>query len=59
MPNFGSRLTPSAVELLVSYLTAPYLRIPLILNFFATPEHIHALGIERLQIVIDGNYYKN
>lgn len=58
LPDFEGKLTQSSVELLVSYLTAPYLRIPLILNFFATPEHIHALGVERLQTVIDGALFE-
>lgn len=40
---FPGKLGPQAVELLATYLTAPYLRIPLILNFFATPEHLQVL----------------
>jgi len=51
LPSFGGRLSQSAVELLVSYLTAPYIRIPLILNFFATPEHINALGVKEIQVL--------
>ena len=58
MPSFNGKLSASAAELLISYLTAPYLRIPLILNFFASPEHIHALGQERLQTVVDGALFE-
>lgn len=48
------KLSQSNVELLVSYLTAPYLRIPLVLHFFASPENINALGLPILQDVLDG-----
>ena len=57
-PDFNKKLTQSACELLVSYLTAPYIRIPLILQFFARPEHIHALGQRTIQIVVDGALFE-
>jgi hypothetical protein len=38
----------------VSYLTAPYLRIPLVLAFFGQQERINALGSERLRALVDG-----
>ena len=44
LPSFGGKLGPQDVELLASYLTAPYLRIPLVLNFFATPEHLQVMS---------------
>ena len=98
MPTFNGKLSQSASELLISYLTAPYpslyflfsppsctpspsllspfpslppiffcfffvlvfvltvttyLRIPLVLNFFACSEHIHALSQVKLQNVLD------
>ena len=58
LPSFDGKLSPSSSELLVSYLTAPYLRIPLILHFFASPEHIHALGVRQLQMVVDGALFE-
>jgi len=48
LPTWG-KLTQSASELLISYLTAPYLRVPLVLDLFARPEHIHALSVSELQ----------
>jgi hypothetical protein len=42
------------VSVCFSYLTAPYLRIPLILSFFAQQERINALGSERLRALLDG-----
>eukprot|EP01079_Euglenida_sp_SAG-EU17-18_P001238 gene1238-418_t len=40
-------------ELLLSYLTVPYLRIPLILTFFATEDRIHSLRSKNLQQVVE------
>jgi len=34
LPNFGGRLKASLSELLITYLTARYVRIPLVLSFF-------------------------
>jgi hypothetical protein len=48
LPTFGGKLGPQAVELLATYLTAPYLRIPLVLNFFATPEHLQVQYLSSL-----------
>ena len=39
-------------ELLLTYLTAPYIRIPLVLNFFTKPGRIR-VGILEIQAVID------
>lgn len=46
-------MSQSSSEIFLSYLTVPYLRIPLVLNFFAKPEHISALGILDIQSIID------
>ena len=43
LENFGGVLSPSESETLFSILTVPYLRIPMILAFFATEERVHAL----------------
>lgn len=53
MPTFNDKLTQSASELLVTYLTAPYLRIPLVLHFFSNHDHIKALSMYELQCVVD------
>lgn len=50
LPSFENRISQGSSELLVTYLTAPYLRIPLLLNYFASPEHIRLLGVRRLQV---------
>lgn len=54
LPDFGGRITQRNSELLVSYLTAPYLRIPLILSFFAHQERLNSLGSEKLRALVDG-----
>jgi len=53
LPTFEGRISPRQTELLLQYLTVPYLRIPLVLQFFACQEHIAALGCEQLQEVLD------
>ena len=39
MPALGQH----DAELLLSYLTVPYLRVPLVVSFFATDDRIHSL----------------
>eukprot|EP00854_Cymbomonas_tetramitiformis_P001789 gene1789-2455_t len=53
MPDFGGRLRAQDAELLLQYLTAPYLRVPLVLGFFASPERVLALQAPQLQAVLD------
>ena len=53
LPSFDGRLTQSNSELLLSYLTVPYIRIPLVLNFFASPENLSALCSPTIQRVFD------
>ena len=51
-------------ELLLSYLTVPYMRIPLILTFFASEDRIHKLSSLTLRTILDsvlfepGNYLR-
>jgi hypothetical protein len=54
LPTFGGRVNQRNSELLLSYLTAPYLRLPLVLSFFATQERLNALGSEQLRALLDG-----
>ena len=53
LPDFDGRLAPRACELLVQYLTAPYLRVPLVLQFFADQMRVMALSSAELQSVLD------
>ena len=49
LPTFDGLLRPSESELLLTYLTAPYLRIPLALRHFADPQRVRALGHRDIQ----------
>jgi hypothetical protein len=53
LPSFKDCLGQQDCELLLSYLTVPYLRIPLVLSLFATEDRVHSLRSEELQIVVD------
>lgn len=46
--NFGQVLNQRDSELLISYLTVPYMRIPLLLTFFGSDDRIHKL--QRLRV---------
>lgn len=57
LPNFedkyGQVLNQRDSELLISYLTVPYMRIPLILTFFASDDRIHKLRSVHLRQIFD------
>ena len=60
LPDFGEENNPSAkalgqhdAELLLSYLSVPYLRVPLVTSFFASEDRIHLLQMPKLQALLD------
>ena len=57
LPNFGGDcgavLNQRDSELLISYMTVPYLRLPLILTFFASEDRIHKLQSPELRLILD------
>ena len=53
LPTFDGKLSQSSTELLISFLTVPYIRIPLVINFFASPENINALSHPDMQRLLD------
>lgn len=53
LPDFDGMLNARDCELLVTYLTAPYLRIPLLLRFFADHARLRALTSQDLRDVFD------
>lgn len=53
LPTFNDSLNQPDSELLMSYLTVPYLRVPLIAKFFASNDRIHSLKEQQLQYVLD------
>lgn len=48
LPDFEGTLGQRDSELLISYLTVPYIRIPLILNFFASEDRVYSLKAKSL-----------
>lgn len=53
LPDFGGHLNGRDAELMLSYLTAPYVRMPLLLRFFADHARLRALASSELRDVLD------
>eukprot|EP01062_Namystynia_karyoxenos_P055818 TRINITY_DN4684_c0_g1_i2.p1 TRINITY_DN4684_c0_g1~~TRINITY_DN4684_c0_g1_i2.p1 ORF type:complete len:1593 (+),score=435.58 TRINITY_DN4684_c0_g1_i2:1751-6529(+) len=58
VPTFGGALRPSDSELLLCLLTVPYIRIPLVLAFFADRDRTPALAFKEVQGVVDGALFE-
>ncbi|CAM9378337.1 unnamed protein product [Chrysoparadoxa australica] len=58
LPDFGGSLPARDVELLLQYLTVPYLRVPLLLQFFADPVRLQSLWSDALQEVLDAALFE-
>jgi len=53
LPSFDDAIGQRDSELLISYLTVPYIRLPLVMTFFSTEDRIHSLKSKKLQDVLD------
>ena len=53
LPTFSGRVSPSDAEHLLQLLTVPYLRLPLLLAFFAPQHRVTALAEPALQAMLD------
>jgi len=60
LPTFGHVLSPSDSERFLQFLTAPYIRIPLVLDFFANgdPGRLSALKTKSLQMIVDAALFE-
>ena len=58
LPDFNGTLRAADSELLLQYLTAPYLRVPLLLRFFSQASHTAALAHPELQDVLDAAVFE-
>ena len=58
LPDFDNSLGAKDVELMLSYLLAPYMRIPLLLNFFSSEGRLKALRTRELQEVLDAALFE-
>eukprot|EP01065_Artemidia_motanka_P043555 TRINITY_DN6056_c0_g2_i1.p1 TRINITY_DN6056_c0_g2~~TRINITY_DN6056_c0_g2_i1.p1 ORF type:complete len:3869 (+),score=962.49 TRINITY_DN6056_c0_g2_i1:109-11715(+) len=57
-PSFGGSLNEQDSEDLLTYLTAPAVRIPLVLAFFTNHDRVHALGCPEVQRVVDATLFE-
>uniref|UniRef100_A0A6S8D826 ubiquitinyl hydrolase 1 n=1 Tax=Aureoumbra lagunensis TaxID=44058 RepID=A0A6S8D826_9STRA len=53
-PALGQR----DAELLLSYMTVPYIRLPLVLTFFASDDRVHKLESPALRGVLDAVFFE-
>ena len=53
LPSFSGRVSPADAEYLLQLLTVPYLRLPLLLAFFAPQHRVTALAEPSLQAMLD------
>lgn len=51
--KFGQILNQRDSELLISYLTVPYMRLPLLITFFSSEDRIHKLQCAELRQILD------
>ena len=58
LPSFDGALRPAESELLLQYLTVPYLRIPLLLAFFSPQHRVILLGEPTLQEMLDASLFE-
>lgn len=54
LPDFDGRLCQRDAELLIQYLTVPYLRIPLVIRFLSQGGRLQALGSLQVRTILDG-----
>jgi hypothetical protein len=58
LPDFRGNLRAADAELLLQALLHPYLRVPLVLRFFAEPSRTAALACTELQDVLDAALFE-
>ena len=58
LPDFDGLLRASDAEMLLQTLLVPYLRVPLLLHFFAQPSHTPALACVELQQLLDAALFE-
>jgi len=61
LPSFGNVMSPSDAERFIQFLTVPYIRIPLILDFFANgdPGRLSGLKTKSLQLIVDACLFES
>lgn len=51
--KYGQVLNQRDSELMISYLTVPYMRLPLLITFFSSEDRIHKLQSKELRSILD------
>ena len=55
LPSFDGTLGQADSELLISYLTVPYLRLPLMMQFFTSQNRLHLLSSPELRRMLQAS----
>ena len=58
LPSFNGRISPMEAEWLLQVLTVPYLRIPLLLSFFAAQHRVPVLAEASIQAMLDAALFE-
>lgn len=58
LPSFDDTMGARDAELMLQYLTAPYLRIPLLLNFFSSEKRLKCLRVTEIQEILDSALFE-
>ncbi|KAJ1425171.1 hypothetical protein B484DRAFT_93375, partial [Ochromonadaceae sp. CCMP2298] len=58
LPDFDGTLGAKDCELMLQYLTAPYMRIPMLLRFFSSEARLKALRTFKIQEVLDAALFE-
>jgi thiol-disulfide isomerase/thioredoxin len=65
LPDFGSlevgqtrALGQQDSEMLLSFLTVPYMRVPLVVSFFSSDDRVHSLQSKQLQGILDATLFE-
>jgi hypothetical protein len=53
LPTFNNRLPARQCEVLLQFLTVPYMRIPLVMQWFSQPLQVMLLNVTELQEILD------
>ena len=54
LPTFDGTIGQADSELLISYLTVPYLRLPLLLQYFSSQNRLHTLASAQVRTLLQG-----
>lgn len=59
LPTFGESISEEDSEELMSYLTAEYVRVPMVSNFFASQHRLSYLFVEELRDILRASIFES